>query len=321
VIGERADIVDQAIAWHLRQSEMAEADWHAFIAWLEADSAHAHAYDRIVLMDHELGRPPELERPHLPIAANDREPAPRRRRGWLWAGGSAAVAAGLAVLAIPLAPVATSQTYVLTTKAGERQDVALADGTRIEVSGGTRLVLDRGDSRVATLESGEATFHVRHDAAHPFTLRSGGITVRDLGTVFNVSRTGAQLDVAVAEGAVMFQPGREALTLKPGNALSAREDLGKVSLSRVDVDLVGGWRSGRLTFAGEPMSSVAATVHRLYGTDLELAPGLSGRPFTGMVRLSGEAGRDVPHLAALVGARWQHDGERWILSPSEPGAR
>ena len=317
--GETADIVDQAIAWHLRQSEMAEDDWHAFIAWLEADSAHARAYDRIVLMDRRIDERPG-ERAAMPEAANDREPAPRRR-AWLWAGGSAAVAAGLAVLAIPLAPSATGQTYVLATKAGERQNVALADGTRIEISGGTRLVLDRGDSRVATLESGEATFHVRHDAAHPFTLRSGGITVRDLGTVFNVSRNGAQLDVAVAEGAVMFQPDREALTLKPGNALSAREDLGKVSLSRIDVAAVGGWRDGRLSFAGEPMSSVAARVHRLYGTDLTLAPGLSARPFTGMIRFTGEAERDIPHLAALVGARWQHDGERWILSPSEPGAR
>ena len=54
VTGERMDIVDQAIAWHVRQGGMSAADWQAFIAWLEADPAHARAFDRIALMDAAL---------------------------------------------------------------------------------------------------------------------------------------------------------------------------------------------------------------------------------------------------------------------------
>lgn len=322
VTGERMDIVDQAIAWHVRQGGMSAADWQAFIAWLEADPAHARAFDRIALMDAALAEHPLPEPRPAPVAANDQgESRSTPRRRWLWAIGGTGIAATLAALTIPLATTASADPYVLTTKPGERRNVTLADGTSIEVSGGTRIGLDRADPRVATLEAGEATFHVRHDAANPFTLRSGGITVRDLGTVFNVARAGARLDVEVAEGAVMFQPGRESLTLRQGHALSAREDLGKVALSQVDVGAVGGWRTGRLAFSGEPLSRVAASVHRLYGTRIEVSPGLSDRPFTGMVRLSGVAERDVPHLAALVGAECRYDGERWILSPLEPGAR
>lgn len=40
---------------------------------------------------------------------------------------------------------------------------------------------------------------------------------------------------------------------------------------------------------------------------------LAQRPFTGMVVLTGKAERDVPHLAALIGADWRHDGEDWII--------
>ena len=36
---DAADIVDRAIDWHLRQATMDEAEWHTFVAWLEADPA------------------------------------------------------------------------------------------------------------------------------------------------------------------------------------------------------------------------------------------------------------------------------------------
>ena len=309
------DIVNQAIAWHIRQDEMSALDWHDFVAWLEVDAAHALAFDRVSLDQTLLATQPAIVPKTVPVAANDVFEAPPARRRWMWSVGGTAVAAGLVALLVPLALAPASDAYWLNTKPGQRQDVVLADGTRIEVSGGSRLQLDRRNPRLARLEAGEATFHVRHDSRDPFTLRSGDLTVRDVGTVFNVAREGKRLDVQVAEGAVLFQPDREAVKLTPGLALSAREDLGRVTLAHVAVDTVGGWRSGRLAFAGEPLAHVADTIRRLYGTNLILDPGLSVRPFTGMVRLTGVAERDVPHLAALVGAGWRRDGERWTLSP------
>ena len=44
-------IVDQAIAWHLRLAHASDDNWMAFTAWLEADPAHAAAYDRIITDD------------------------------------------------------------------------------------------------------------------------------------------------------------------------------------------------------------------------------------------------------------------------------
>jgi transmembrane sensor len=144
--------------------------------------------------------------------------------------------------------------------------------------------------------------------------------IEDLGTVFDVSREGQSLDVQVAEGSVLFQPGRDELTLKAGSALAAREDRRSMTLSRIAPGAVGGWRSGQLTFTGETLGTVFETIHRLYGTQVTLAPDLSRRPFTGMIRLTGEAERDIPHLAALIGAGWRRDGERWILSPAGTAA-
>ena len=203
---------------------------------------------------------------------------------------------------------------MVSTKAGERRTVALQHGTSIELSGGTVLRLDHADPRVATLDRGEALFHVSHDAAHPFTMTAGSVTIRDLGTVFNVARDGNDLTVAVAEGSVLFQPGGKQRKLAAGDSLAVRGDGREMTATRIAPNLIGGWRTGTLSFDNQKVSDVVAALKRLYGFELELGGGLSQRPFTGMVRFSGVADRDIPHLAEVIGATWRRDGERWVLS-------
>ncbi len=305
---ETADAIEKAIAWQLRLAAADESEWARFIAWLEASPTHADAYDRIATADRMIAgaRFPEL----APLAENDNRPASRHR---LWWAGGAAAAAALALAVVPaLQPRA--EPYQVATRDGERQTIALGDGTRIELSGGTQLTLDRANPRVATLDRGEALFHIRHDAAATFTLKVGAVAVQDLGTVFNVAHLGGRVQVAVSEGSVAFRPEAGPVTLHPGDALSARADGGDVVRTRIAPALVGGWRDGRLSFAGQPLREVAGTLKRLYGTEIALRGTLSERPFTGVVHLSGVADRDVPRLAELIGATSRRDGQQWILA-------
>ena len=314
---EPAHIVDRAIDWQMRQADMDDQEWHAFVAWLEEDPAHARAFDAVALDMALLADHSELY-PADPVVAPIEAPilASPRRRVWAWAGGGVAVAAA-ACLTLVLVPAGGGPApYAIETKPGQRQDIALNDGTRIELNGASRLVLDHNNPRIATLDSGEATFHVHHDAGAPFTVRSGAQVVQDVGTVFNVERDGKRLDVQVAEGSVLLQPQREAVALRAGAAATVHEDVGSIVLSKVDVAKVGAWRSGAITFTGEPFGRVASAVNRIDGVTLSIDASLSQRPFSGMVRLTGTAARDVPHLAALVGAEWHHDGERWSISPN-----
>ncbi|MBN8819750.1 MAG: FecR domain-containing protein [Sphingomonas sp.] len=309
------EIADQATDWLMRQDDMAAADWLRFVGWLESDPRHAEAFDRLTLADGALATAPELATPVLPLPANDRGSPSRRRLLWLGGGlAGAAAAAAVTLLALRPAPV---DMQVAETRPGETRQIMLDEGSRVELAGGSRLLIDRAHPRQVVIERGEALFHVRHDAADPFVLRSGALTVRDVGTVFNVARDGAAFRVEVAEGAVLFQPGREAIALRAGASLSVREDLKEVRLGSVDPSLVGGWRSGRLSFSQTPVPEVLRTIQRLYGIQLVADERLSSRTVTGMISLSGEAHTDVPHIASLVGANWRTDGERWILSSVE----
>lgn len=315
----RADqdtIVDQAIGWHVRLAEASEQDWAEFIVWIEASPENAAAYDEVAMQDRAIAGARFPEPVSIPDAAND-----NAGKRWRWLAGGVAAAAAMVAIALPSLIAPRAAPYAIATAPGQSRTVALADGTRIEISGGTMLRLDRTDTRVATLERGEATFHVRHDSSRPFAVLSGTAEIRDLGTVFNVARVGKRLSVQVAEGSVLYQPDGKAMTLLPGDALDANETNGAVTLAKMSPALVGGWRSGRLSFSGQSLGDVAITLNRLYGTKLILGTDLSTRPFAGMVRFTGDAERDVPHLASLIGANWRRDGERWILSDGAPAPR
>lgn len=302
-----ATIIDTAIDWHLRQPEMTADDWMAFVTWLEADPAHAAAFDRVAMVDRAI---PPAPAPAPLEAANDDAAPVRRWRGVI--GGSVAAAVAVALLA-PLMLAQRPDPYSVETAAGERRVVALGDGTRIEMSGGTRLTLDHHDDRVAALDRGQALFTVRHDAARPFTLTAGGVAVRDLGTVFDVARDGPRLAVQVASGSVMVQPDRDRITLTPGQTLLTDEANGHAVRGTVAPADVGGWRQGRIALTGATLGDLASAWRRLYGTRLNLTGALAQRPFTGMVALTGKAERDVPHVAALIGADWRRNGEDWII--------
>jgi transmembrane sensor len=313
---DRDTIIDQATGWHLAQATLDAAGWERFVGWLEASPANAAAFDRVTVADRLIAdaRFPAAAPAGVRILPQrPRFAVPRRRMAWGIAG--TAIAASLVALLMPLALPRATQPYTLTTAPGEHRNVRLDDGTEIAMNGDTRLRLDHGDLRTAALDRGQATFRVRHDSGKPFTLISGALTVQDMGTVFDVTRARDRLDVQVAEGSVMFQPAHDAIVLKRGQALVAREDAHSIALSTVAPESVGGWQQGQIAFTGETVAAVFAAVERRYGTKVVLEKSLPDRQFTGMVSLSGSADRDIAHLATLIGARARRNGEQWVLAP------
>lgn len=297
----------QAVEWHLRRRDMAVADWPAFISWLEADSAHTLAYDALTM--EEAATAPV-------VVANDID-MPRARGGYRWAALAASVAVVATAGAMLLQPPATpaDQSFVVSTPAGGQRTVILADGSRIELGGNTRLMLDHGDPRYVALERGAAVFHVTHNAARPFRLQTDGYVLEDIGTVFEVARTDTRLDVTVAEGGVLFEPDGRAMTVTPGKHLSVNSTSNAVALETLPAGRIGEWRDGRLAFTDEPLAYAVERLSRVTGAGVSLAPTLHGRRFTGMVRLTGSAAHDIPHFAELTGTSWTQVGDNWVIGP------
>ena len=80
--------------------------------------------------------------------------------------------------------------------------------------------------------TGEATFTVRHDAAHPFVVVAGDHRVQDVGTTFNLVRDRGRFSVEVIEGAVLYDPDGAAVPLAAGQTLRADRRAARSSAAR-----------------------------------------------------------------------------------------
>ena len=299
----RKDIEAEAIGWALRLRDADADEWAAFTDWLEADPRHSEAYEEAALAEQEWDSvaPPERAVPQPRPAAR-----PTTRR-WFLGSGIAAALAGVIVLGT----LQTQGSYAVETAAGERRTVELADGSRIDLNGSSRVLLDRGDPRVATLERGEALFTVVHDESDPFEVRSGDALLRDLGTVFNVLRDGETLDVAVAEGVVEYNPGRSAVTLRPGMALRRLGDA-RPQVEQRQAEAITGWRDGRLIYAETTIGAVAADLSRNVGVPVRASPDVARRPFTGVIRVDAGA-ETIQRAAQLMGVNARPSNGGWTL--------
>ena len=218
--GRKVD--DTALEWAIRTADPSFEDWDGLTEWLEADPLNHDRYDEATAAiaqasDRVAATPVQA----APVVANDT--GPMRRGYWRWGGG--AIAAMLAVVVGVSVWNDRSQPYAVETSPGEQRSVALADGSQIILSGGSRVTLDRADARVAVVDRGEMLFRIRHDAAHPFQVTAGDTKMVDLGTVFDVTHDPRRTRVAVAEGAVMVDPQGARLRLDPGQAVVDRGEM------------------------------------------------------------------------------------------------
>lgn len=104
------------------------------------------------------------------------------------------------------ASVAVEQDSIITVRNGERKRFVLPDGTQVNLNSGSQLTFhkDFGIQNREIWLNGEAFFDVSKDASHPFMVNTNRMTVRVLGTAFNVKsyNTMEDIETTVLEGKV-----------------------------------------------------------------------------------------------------------------------
>lgn len=296
----------EALAWVIATRDPQFDDWDAFTLWLEGDPAHAAAYDALMAADADLDTIIPPESVTMPVAANDVAP---RRRPWRWLGGGA-IAAAL-VAAVSIGTFNRADIYTVTTRPGETRSIALDDGTKIELNGGTSLRLDHKNARFAALDSGEAAFTVRHDAANPFRVTVGDAVFEDAGTVFNIVHASGATRIGVSEGKVIYNPQAEAIALPAGRGLA--DDADGLRVMDVAPAAVASWRQGNLVYANAPVTQVGEDIARSLGVTVHFTPQAGASRFTGTIRLDRDAARFFAGAAPLMGLSAVRQGDAWLL--------
>lgn len=329
------DRMDDAIAWSIRLAEpdIGDEELLEFSAWLDADQKNRDAFERVSAFESSLD---DAVADCAAAQAADHEITPSMvtplplhtkitsRRAWI--AGGAALLAACAVLFVTVRKETLVEPTLYATDIGQQKNVALADGTMIELNTATTIIVaPDGVTRHVTLKRGEALFHVAKDSAHPFLVTVGARRVRVVGTVFSVQRNKKDITVVVAEGKVAVGPSTPASSdtttderhLVPGDKLVYANDTGATMIERVDPARALAWHRGYLVYENTPLAQVIADLNRYFPHPVSLEGAeLQAQHFSGVLKIDSEAAvlRRLQQFLPLT-VKKEADGRIILRSP------
>jgi transmembrane sensor len=307
-----------------------EAEWLAFSAWLEETPGGREAYDAALalwLLADQVGAD---TREHDRRGGVSRKAPLLSRFGGMAAlglGGLGAAISAVVVMTLHHAPVeqarhpAASAT-VYAAAPGQRRSVVLADGTRLDLSGGSRVeVALEARQRSVTMNTGEVAFAVAHDPSRPFAVSIGDRQVRDLGTEFDIRRAGSTIQVTVRTGEVEVASNGAAaetpIALGAGRQLLHDEVTGVSSVRRVSADDVFAWKQGRLIYRDQPLRVVVDDLNRTFPHTVRIeGDRIAALRFTGVLAVDGEEAT-IRRLVALLPISATRVGDETVLRARE----
>ena len=279
------DRLEVASDWLLRiqAGSLDSEELAQWLQWYDADSANRSAFEKVQATFESIHALPQSERSAWASRLNALE---QPKRSWLpvlpplfarsvWATAfTFAIALIAGIVVWQLGGKRSVETSAFKTERATHRDISLPDGSRVRLGAKSQLFVNfTSQTRYVVLEGGEAFFKVAKDKERPFLVQAGEVTVRAVGTEFNVRRVMDKTIVAVTEGVVeVRQSLRPRQSTNPGASKAIRVVAGEqvsidpaaavVAVKQVASEAVVGWQEGRLEFVDEPLGMVIETINR-----------------------------------------------------------
>lgn len=181
----------------------------------------------------------------------------------------------------------TSALNKLIVPKGKQSSIVLADGTKIWINAGSVLEfpsLFSGNKREIQV-TGEAYIEVTKNKQKPFIVNTPRLSVRVLGTSFNVSAYNDEQthSVVLVEGKVEVDMNGRTAYLSPNQMLSMTNNIFKTE--RVDVCDYTSWKDGLYQFSSQQLSQIMICLSRYYDIDIECEHDIQNLKCTGKLVL------------------------------------
>lgn len=191
---------------------------------------------------------------------------------------------GSAAAIIPILLIMGSYFYLnqdvemieVVTSSNQQKQCTLADGTTILLNSDTKITYPsqfKDSTRVVTLD-GEAYFSVTSDAEKPFIVKTNHLSVRVLGTKFNISayptndRTIATLNSGKIQVNVQSGKTDSKYILKPNQEIVFNKIDNSVLINTITGEN-SSWKDGSLIFQDATFNDIVNTIERRYGVTID----------------------------------------------------
>lgn len=172
---------------------------------------------------------------------------------------------------------------------GHKGSVSLPDGTLVWLNSNSKLVYPdqfEANGRKVKLE-GEGYFEVTPDAEAPFYVETADMSVKVLGTHFDVQnyekKNVSETVLLSGKVEVVIKKNGEKHLLSPNEILSLDRQTNEYSVGKVDAAEYALWTAEKLVFEDEPLSTILRKMERWYGVDISC---LSGVPLNSRYSLT-----------------------------------
>ena len=201
---------------------------------------------------------------------------------WLWFRNDQPISAVVATSADGHNEV--SVTY------GSKTRIVLPDSSVVYLNSGSKLHYPSVFGKVRDVSlTGEGYFIVRSDSLHPFVVHTSDVSVKALGTEFNVKAYPEEdhVETILVKGTIrIMKSGQTAITeLKPGEKAtyikagsqqkstvtkSAPESPRLYVNTESEPDISTGWVNNQLVFDAEPFEEIAVRLERWFNVDIDI---------------------------------------------------
>lgn len=275
--------LEAAASWYvtLNAAPPSEAQVQAWQDWLGKSQAHAQAWARVEKVQRQLGRlPADVALPTLAGV--------RARRRAVLKTLALLMSAGLTGWAVRESAPGQAWMAGLHTDKGQRRQLALADGSQLQLNTDTALDVAFDDTqRLLMLYSGEVMVQTAPDpAGRPFLVETREGRIRALGTRFSVHSEHGLSHVSVLEHAVEVRPAdqpQHVLRVDSGQRVSFdRQHLGAASNVAPGT---GAWTEGMLTVIEWRLADFICELRRYRPGMLRCADAIADLRLSGAFRI------------------------------------
>lgn len=135
--------------------------------------------------------------------------------------------------------------------------------------------------------TGEAFFDVVHDSSAPFTVYVGDVTVRDIGTSFNISSNSKRIEVIVENGTVDVSRKKQSVELEKQEMITIKPGDTDLHKERTKDLLYKYYRTNEFVASNTPLYRLVDLLNDAYGANIQIeGKALANTPITGTFKNS-----------------------------------
>ncbi|MGL5785359.1 MAG: FecR family protein [Bacteroidales bacterium] len=159
--------------------------------------------------------------------------------------------------------------WIVNVDKGQKANMILPDGTKVWINSDSKITYNSSfnqRSRNINLE-GEAYFEVAKNEEKPFVVHTSQMSVRALGTAFNVKAYKDDPDVSatLVSGKVQVNTPVRSQLLKPNQRLVYDKTKDCIDVEfEADIESFSAWRANQLVFNQQDLKSITKVLERHY---------------------------------------------------------